>query len=101
MLLDLNLPGETGWDFLRGPSLALAGNPPVVLATRDHRQPPPAGRVRGRRLPAQAVRNGDARGDRRAFRGCPPMNDILMIGILLVAFAALFGLIWLCQAVRG
>jgi DNA-binding response OmpR family regulator len=33
VLLDLNLPGGTGWDFLRGPSLALAGNPPVVLAT--------------------------------------------------------------------
>ena len=33
MLLDLNLPGETGWDFLRGPSLALAGNPPVVVTT--------------------------------------------------------------------
>jgi hypothetical protein len=29
------------------------------------------------------------------------MNDIVMIGILLVAFAALFGLTWLCQAVRG
>jgi DNA-binding response OmpR family regulator len=33
VLLDLNLPGETGWDFLRGQSLALAGNPPVVVAT--------------------------------------------------------------------
>jgi hypothetical protein len=29
------------------------------------------------------------------------MNDLAMIGILLVAFAALFGLMWLCHAVRG
>jgi DNA-binding response OmpR family regulator len=33
VLLDLNLPGETGWDFLRGPALGLAGNPPVVVTT--------------------------------------------------------------------
>ncbi|HYO41747.1 MAG TPA: response regulator [Candidatus Limnocylindrales bacterium] len=33
ILLDLNLPGETGWDFLRGPALALAGSPPVVVTT--------------------------------------------------------------------
>jgi hypothetical protein len=29
------------------------------------------------------------------------VNDLLMIAILLVAFAALFGLVWLCDAVRG
>ena len=29
------------------------------------------------------------------------MNDLLMIVVLLVAFAALFGLAWLCDAVRG
>lgn len=29
------------------------------------------------------------------------MNDVVMIEILLVSFAALFGLTWLCQAVRG
>ncbi len=33
VLLDLNLPGETGWDFLRGPSLAGAGSPPVVITS--------------------------------------------------------------------
>ena len=33
VLLDLNLPGETGWDFLRGPALGLAGSPPVVVTT--------------------------------------------------------------------
>jgi DNA-binding response OmpR family regulator len=33
VLLDLNLPGETGWDFLRGPAVALAGSPPVVVTT--------------------------------------------------------------------
>lgn len=33
VLLDLNLPGSTGWEFLRGPALAAAGNPPVVVTT--------------------------------------------------------------------
>lgn len=33
VLLDLNLPGDTGWDLLRGPSLAAAGSPPVVIAS--------------------------------------------------------------------
>ena len=33
VILDLNLPGETGWDLLRGPALAAAGSPPVVVAT--------------------------------------------------------------------
>jgi DNA-binding response OmpR family regulator len=33
VILDLNLPGETGWELLRGPALAAAGSPPVVVAT--------------------------------------------------------------------
>lgn len=33
VLLDVNLPGETGWDFLRGHALAAAGSPPVVVAS--------------------------------------------------------------------
>jgi DNA-binding response OmpR family regulator len=33
VLLDLNLPGKTGWDFLRSSSLGAAGNPPVVVTT--------------------------------------------------------------------
>lgn len=33
VLLDLNLPGDTGWDLLRGPALAEAGSPPVVIAS--------------------------------------------------------------------
>ena len=33
VLLDINLPGESGWDLLRGPSLVAAGSPPVVIAT--------------------------------------------------------------------
>ncbi len=33
VLLDLNLPGDTGWQLLRGPELAAAGNPPVVIAS--------------------------------------------------------------------
>lgn len=33
VLLDLNLPGDTGWDLLRGSSLATAGSPPVVITS--------------------------------------------------------------------
>jgi DNA-binding response OmpR family regulator len=33
VLLDLNLPGDTGWDLLRGGALHTAGNPPVVIAS--------------------------------------------------------------------
>jgi len=33
VLLDLNLPGDTGWDLLRGPELADAGSPPVVITS--------------------------------------------------------------------
>jgi two-component system KDP operon response regulator KdpE len=33
VLLDLNLPGGTGWDLLRGGQLHDAGDPPVVIAS--------------------------------------------------------------------
>lgn len=33
VILDINLPGDNGWDLLRGPALAAAGSPPVVVAS--------------------------------------------------------------------
>jgi CheY-like chemotaxis protein len=33
VLLDVNLPGDTGWDVLRAPAFAAAGAPPVVIAS--------------------------------------------------------------------
>jgi DNA-binding response OmpR family regulator len=33
VLLDINLPGDNGWDLLRGPSLAAAGSPPVIITS--------------------------------------------------------------------
>jgi DNA-binding response OmpR family regulator len=33
VILDLNLPGDTGWDLLRGPALSVAGSPPVVITS--------------------------------------------------------------------
>ena len=33
VLLDLNLPGSTGWELLRGAAFAAAGKPPVVVTT--------------------------------------------------------------------
>ena len=33
VLLDINLPGDTGWSLLRSPALAAAGRPPVVITS--------------------------------------------------------------------
>jgi DNA-binding response OmpR family regulator len=33
VLLDINLPGETGWSVLRSDALRAAGRPPVVVAS--------------------------------------------------------------------
>lgn len=33
VLLDINLPGATGWDLLRGAALGQAGSPPVVISS--------------------------------------------------------------------
>jgi DNA-binding response OmpR family regulator len=33
LLLDINLPGETGWSVLRSPAFDAAGRPPVVVAS--------------------------------------------------------------------
>jgi DNA-binding response OmpR family regulator len=33
VILDINLPGETGWSVLRSEAFAAAGKPPVVIAS--------------------------------------------------------------------
>ena len=33
VLLDLNLPGDTGWDLLRGPAFDAAGRPPSCITS--------------------------------------------------------------------
>jgi DNA-binding response OmpR family regulator len=33
VVLDLNLPGDTGWDLLRSEAMRAAGPPPVVIAS--------------------------------------------------------------------
>lgn len=33
ILLDLNLPGDTGWDLVRNGAIADAGAPPIVIAS--------------------------------------------------------------------
>jgi DNA-binding response OmpR family regulator len=41
VVLDINLPGGTGWDLLRTPQMQVAGRPPVVVAsavTVSHRR---------------------------------------------------------------
>src|SRR5664280_1512676 len=51
VLLDINLPGASGWSLLRGPELAAAGSPPVYAVSA-------ASRVQRRGIPAQALRPG-------------------------------------------
>src|SRR5689334_13640864 len=33
LILDVNLPGDTGWDLLRGHDWRAAGSPPVVVSS--------------------------------------------------------------------
>jgi DNA-binding response OmpR family regulator len=33
LVLDVNLPGDTGWDLLRSPVMRAAGWPPVIIAS--------------------------------------------------------------------
>ena len=33
VLLDLNLPGDTGWDLLRSGAMAAAGSPPIIITS--------------------------------------------------------------------
>jgi CheY-like chemotaxis protein len=33
VVLDVNLPGDNGWDLLRSPAMRAAGPPPVVIAS--------------------------------------------------------------------
>ncbi len=33
VILDINLPGDTGWDLLRLPAVHEAGSPPVIIAS--------------------------------------------------------------------
>lgn len=39
VILDLNLPGDTGWDLLRGPAFTAAGAPPVVITSATRVSP--------------------------------------------------------------
>lgn len=39
VLLDINLPGDSGWAFLRGGSLDAAGKPPVFVVTATNIPP--------------------------------------------------------------
>jgi DNA-binding response OmpR family regulator len=33
VVVDVNLPGDTGWDLLRSPDMEAAGPPPVIIAS--------------------------------------------------------------------
>ncbi len=47
VILDINLPGDSGWSLLRGEALRAAGDPPVVVVTATH---VPAARLREFRI---------------------------------------------------
>ena len=65
VLLDINLPGETGWSVLRERRLRGGRTPAGRRRERHGGQPGPPSRVRRRRLSAQALRAGDASVDHR------------------------------------
>ena len=104
MLLDLNLPGDTGWDLLRGPSLAAAGSPPVVITSAITVSPQRLAEfgVAGylpKPFPLETLvgtieRLLDPEQRRR------PMTDLQILLIAAAAVAALWGYLVLCDRVR-
>ena len=113
VILDLNLPGDTGWDLLRGPSLAAAGSPPVVITSATTVSPKRLAEFGVRRLPAQAIPARDARCDDRAVaqsgirqpglggRQARRMTDVQIVVIAVIAVAVFWGYLVLCDRVRG
>ena len=104
-MLDVNLPGDTGWDLLRRPALKAAGSPPVVITS--------AGSVSPKRLAEfgcagwlpKAISTGDAGRHARPpdwFRGSKyeDMTDLHIVLILLVVVAVLAGYVVLVERVR-
>jgi len=39
VLLDINLPDESGWSFIRAPAYAAAGSPPVIVVSATRVSP--------------------------------------------------------------
>ncbi len=115
VLLDINLPGETGWDLLRGGAVGTPRRTTGRHRLGNHHRAEPAARVRRRRIPAQAIRARDAARGVRAIRrpsrpaaGGPGRGHrtrgehvtdivILVIGAGCAAFFA--GLLVLCDRV--
>ena len=103
VLLDLNLPGDTGWDLLRGDVLRAPDAPPVVVATATPINPRRLAEFRRRRLPAQALPARDPAGHRRpAAQGAHArMTDLQILLIAVACVLALAGCVVLCDRVRG
>jgi CheY-like chemotaxis protein len=104
VLLDLNLPGDTGWDLLRGSAIADAGSPPVVITSATTLSPKRLAEFHVAGYLPKAVPARDAGRNRRA--GNPagwsvtrPMTDLQMLLILAVAGLVLWGYLELCGRV--
>ena len=103
VLLDLNLPGETGWDFLRGAALAEAGRPARRGDDGDHRQPEAAPRARTSRAtcPSRSRWRRSWRPSSGSWGRGRDATSSRSSRSWLAAFVALGGLVWLCEAVRS
>ena len=108
VLLDLNLPGDTGWDLLRGPALAAAGSPPVVITSATTVSPTPLAEfgVAGylpKPFPLETLVD-----DRRAAvtptrrdRTAAAMTDLQILLIVVAVVVAFAGYLALCDRVRA
>ena len=97
VLVDVNLPGDTGWSVLRSPAMGDPGAPPAMIVS--------AGVVNPTRL-----RESGAAGylpkpfpletllaTVRRFTGDGMMDDLALIGLVLVLGVVFLGYVALCE----
>ena len=105
MILDLNLPGDTGWDLLRGSSLAAAGSPPVIIASATTVSPRRLAEfdVAGylpKPFPLETLRRDPRATARHPEGGFHPMTDVLVILLILGWGLGFLAFVEFCELVR-
>jgi len=109
VLLDINLPGASGWDLLRSGGLRAAGSPPVYVVSATSVPParlrefgvagflpkPFAVRRSSRSWSATAARPTEPRPP--LLREDSMLSDLAMIALMTACLLFFLGLIWLCD----
>ena len=102
VLLDINLPGETGWSVLRSDAFAAAGRPPVVVASAMAVSPARfrefgvAGYLPSRSRSTPCGRRIDRL---LAEASADPMTDLQILLIAIGCVVAFAGYLLLCDRV--